>query len=86
MRLRLGDRELLVKAGQAASFDTMTPHSLSAYGGPSEILSILDHHGARAPDPVRREVLAVCGGLLLPSCVTGPQQVAAVGEHSASVE
>lgn len=45
--LRLGERELLIETGQAASFDTMTPHSLSGYGGPAEILTILDHHGQR---------------------------------------
>lgn len=45
--LRLGERELIVEAGQAASFDTMTPHSLSGYAGPAEILTILDHHGER---------------------------------------
>jgi len=46
--LRLGDRERLVEAGQAVSFDTMTPHSIAGDGGPAEILSILDHHGERA--------------------------------------
>ena len=48
LRLRLGSREVLVNAGQAASFDTMTPHSMGGHGGPVEILSILDHHGERA--------------------------------------
>jgi len=48
VRLRLGDREILVESGQAASFDTMTPHSITGYGGPAEILTILDHHGQRA--------------------------------------
>ena len=48
VRLRLGSREILVKAGQAASFDTMTPHSITGYGGPAELLTILDHHGERA--------------------------------------
>ncbi|CAA9474678.1 MAG: hypothetical protein AVDCRST_MAG53-176 [uncultured Solirubrobacteraceae bacterium] len=41
VRLRLGNREVLVKAGQAASFNTMTTHSMTGYGGP------LDHHGER---------------------------------------
>jgi transcriptional regulator with XRE-family HTH domain len=45
--LRLGTRDILVEAGSAASFDTMTPHSMSGHGGPVEILSILDHHGER---------------------------------------
>jgi transcriptional regulator with XRE-family HTH domain len=47
VRLRLGDRELLVEAGQAASFDTMTPHSICGHGKAAEILTILDHHGER---------------------------------------
>jgi transcriptional regulator with XRE-family HTH domain len=48
VRLRLGERELLIAAGKAASFDTMTPHSMSGYNAPAEILSIFDHHGERA--------------------------------------
>jgi transcriptional regulator with XRE-family HTH domain len=48
LRLRLGDRELLIPAGKAASFDTMVPHSLGGHDGPVEILSILDRHGERA--------------------------------------
>lgn len=48
VRLQLGSREVLVRSGQAASFDTMTPHSMGGEGGPAEILSILDHHGERA--------------------------------------
>ncbi len=48
LRLQLGDRQVLVRAGQAASFDTMTPHSLGGLDGPVEILSILDRHGERA--------------------------------------
>lgn len=47
IRLRLGDRELLVQAGEAAEFATMTPHALSAHGGPAEIISIFDHDGER---------------------------------------
>jgi transcriptional regulator with XRE-family HTH domain len=48
LRLRLGERDVYVEAGNAASFDTMTPHSMSGHDGPVEILSILDHHGERA--------------------------------------
>lgn len=48
VRLRLGERDLLIGAGKAASFDTMTPHSISGHTGPAEILSIFDHHGERA--------------------------------------
>jgi transcriptional regulator with XRE-family HTH domain len=46
--LQLGDRQVLVRSGQAASFATMTPHSLGGNEGPVEILSIFDHHGERA--------------------------------------
>ncbi len=48
VRLLLGGRDVLVPAGRAASFDTMTPHSMAGHGGPAEILSILDRHGERA--------------------------------------
>jgi mannose-6-phosphate isomerase-like protein (cupin superfamily) len=47
-RLMLGDREVLVEEGQAAEFDTMTPHSISGHGGPVEMLSIFDRHGEKA--------------------------------------
>lgn len=48
VRLVLGDREHIVEAGQAAEFDTMTPHIISGAGRPAEILTIFDHHGERA--------------------------------------
>ena len=48
VRLQLASREVLVPTGRAASFNTMTPHSMGGHGGPAEILSILDHHGERA--------------------------------------
>ena len=48
VRLQLGDRTIRVEAGQAAQFSTMTPHAFTAYGGPTEILSILDRDGQRA--------------------------------------
>jgi transcriptional regulator with XRE-family HTH domain len=47
-RLLLGARELLVEAGQAAEFDTMTPHWIAGYGGAVEILTIFDRHGEQA--------------------------------------
>ena len=47
-RLLLGEREHLVKAGQAAEFNTMTPHWIAGYGGPVEILTIFDRHGELA--------------------------------------
>lgn len=48
VRLLLGEREHLVEAGQAAEFDTMTPHRILGYGEPAEILTIFDRHGERA--------------------------------------
>jgi transcriptional regulator with XRE-family HTH domain len=47
-RLFLGDREHLVEAGQAADFDTMTPHWIAGFRGPVEVLAIFDNHGERA--------------------------------------
>lgn len=48
VRLLLGEREHLVETGQAAEFDTMTPHRILGYGGPAEVLTIFDRHGERA--------------------------------------
>lgn len=47
-RLLLGEREHLVETGQAAEFDTMTPHWVAGYRGPVEILTIFDRHGEHA--------------------------------------
>lgn len=47
-RLQLGERTLLVEAGEAAEFSTMVPHAISAHEGPVEILVILDRDGERA--------------------------------------
>jgi transcriptional regulator with XRE-family HTH domain len=48
VRLQLGDRTILVAAGDAAEFSTMTPHHFGAHGGPVEILTIFDNDGERA--------------------------------------
>lgn len=45
--LRLGERAILVEAGQAAEFSTMIPHAVGASGGPAEILCIFGHDGQR---------------------------------------
>ncbi|GAB2822251.1 helix-turn-helix transcriptional regulator [Actinoallomurus bryophytorum] len=45
--LLLGERTILVEAGQAAEFSTMIPHAFGAKDGPAEILCILDHDGQR---------------------------------------
>jgi transcriptional regulator with XRE-family HTH domain len=47
-RLHLGDRVIDVAAGQAAQFSTMSPHGITAAGGPAEIIVILDRDGRRA--------------------------------------
>ncbi len=48
VRLSLGDRTILVQAGEAAEFDTMTPHSTTAVGRPAELIMIFDREGQRA--------------------------------------
>ncbi len=48
LRLRLGEQELVLRPGEAAEFDTRTPHSLSAAGGrPAQIISIFNADGVR---------------------------------------
>ena len=47
-RVILGDRELVIEAGQAAEFDTRLPHGVAALGSePVEILSIFNRSGER---------------------------------------
>jgi transcriptional regulator with XRE-family HTH domain len=48
VRLSLGDRDITVEAGEAAEFDTMTPHAFGAVDGPAELLMIFDRDGQRA--------------------------------------
>lgn len=48
VRLLLGDREVVVEAGEAAEFGTMTPHALTALDGPAELLMIFDRDGQHA--------------------------------------
>jgi transcriptional regulator with XRE-family HTH domain len=45
--LLLGERRILVEAGQAAEFSTMIPHAFGAHDGPAEVLGIFDHGGQR---------------------------------------
>jgi transcriptional regulator with XRE-family HTH domain len=45
--LLLGERTILVEAGQAAEFSTMIPHAFGARGGAAEVLCIFDHDGQR---------------------------------------
>ena len=46
--LVLGERTIVVEAGQAAEFSTMIPHAFGARGGPAEVLCIFDHDGQRS--------------------------------------
>lgn len=46
--LSLGEREVIVQAGESAEFSTMTPHSFAAVDGPAEIITIFDRDGQRA--------------------------------------
>ena len=48
IRLRLGERVILVPTGHAAEFSTMTPHAINAHDGPAEVLCIFDHDGNQA--------------------------------------
>lgn len=48
LRLHLGDSEFTLKRGEAAEFDTRTPHAMWALGGRSaEVLSIFNDSGER---------------------------------------
>jgi len=47
-RLQLGERVILVEAGQAAQFSTMSPHAITAAERQVEILVIFDRDGRRA--------------------------------------
>jgi transcriptional regulator with XRE-family HTH domain len=46
--LFLGDREIVVEAGEAAEFTTMTPHATAAIDAPAELIMIFDRDGQRA--------------------------------------
>lgn len=48
VRLHLGDREIDVDAGEAAEFNTMTPHALTALDSPAELLMIFNRDGLQA--------------------------------------
>jgi transcriptional regulator with XRE-family HTH domain len=48
VRLSLGEREITVEAGEAAEFNTMTPHAIAAIDGPAELIMIFDRDGLKA--------------------------------------
>lgn len=47
LRLVLGDRSLILGPGEAAEFDTRTPHWFGSVGGRVEMLSLFGAHGQR---------------------------------------
>jgi transcriptional regulator with XRE-family HTH domain len=48
LRLVLGERDLVLRAGEVADFDTRTPHWFGSTGeGPAEVLSLFGRHGER---------------------------------------
>ncbi len=48
LRLRVGDQDLTLGRGEAAEFDTRTPHAIWAAGNrPAQVISIFDETGAR---------------------------------------
>ena len=48
VRLLLADREIVVEAGEAAEFATMTPHAVAAVDGRAELIMVFDRDGQRA--------------------------------------
>lgn len=48
VRLWLGEREIDVAKGEAAEFNTMTPHAFTAIDAPAEVVMIFDREGQRA--------------------------------------
>ena len=47
VELLLGEREIVIEAGEAASFSTMVPHVFGARGGPAEVIAVLTPDGER---------------------------------------
>ncbi len=48
LRLRLGEQDMVLSRGEAAEFDTRTPHAMSAAGGkPAQVISIFNDDGVR---------------------------------------
>lgn len=48
VRLSLGERDITVETGEAAEFDTMTPHAFAAIEDPAELIMIFDRDGQHA--------------------------------------
>jgi len=48
LRLLLGERDFVLTRGEAAEFDTRTPHAMAAAGGrPAQVISIFNEAGVR---------------------------------------
>jgi transcriptional regulator with XRE-family HTH domain len=47
MRLILGDEDLVIEAGEAVEFSTLTPHWFGAVDGPVELIAIFGPQGER---------------------------------------
>lgn len=47
VQLLLGQRTIIVESGEAAEFETMTPHSFVALGAAAEVIMIFDRDGHR---------------------------------------
>ncbi|MBV8952218.1 MAG: helix-turn-helix domain-containing protein [Actinobacteria bacterium] len=48
LRLRLGERDLVLTRGEAAEFDTRIPHAMAAAGGrPADVISIFNEDGVK---------------------------------------
>ncbi|GHJ57744.1 hypothetical protein NOK12_02630 [Nocardioides sp. OK12] len=64
LRLLLGEQDLVLTRGEAAEFDTRTPHSLSAVGSrPAQVLSIFNDAGMRMHTHTADAEPATAGGL-----------------------
>ena len=51
VQLFLGERVVVVETGEAAEFETMTPHAFSGLEGPAEVIMIFDGEGRQAHGP-----------------------------------
>ena len=47
LRLLLGDRDFVIKPGEAVEFSTWTPHWFGSVDGPAEAIAIFGPHGER---------------------------------------
>lgn len=63
LRLLLGEQDLVLTRGEAAEFDTRTPHSMSAVGSrPAQVLSIFNDEGMKMHTHTHADADADVGG------------------------